>query len=491
MSLVNSVKAFLVIGGAQIANMAISIIRVKIIAVLMGPYGIGMLGLFNSVRDSVINIAHLGIPNSGVKTLSQEDRESQKLAEIQGSIFISLFLQGALAFFVIWIFEDQLNKYIFDGKLASWELLLVGASVWLALIGFAILTILQAFRRISEIAKYAVYGSLIGSSLGVFFIFIYEEKAIALFLLSLALGQIIVGGLLILKSKDIFIIKLTSFRVILRHWINMSRLGISLMLSGVALTLTMLVMRSYIQRAIGIDAVGQFEAAWVLSITLIALFLNTMAADYFPKLSSIIGDNFKVHETVNNHIQIVLFLAGPLIILFIGFAPWLVSLLYSKDFFDSHIILQWFMIGNYFKLICLSFSYIILSKGYGRLYLALEVIFSISFALIFWILFIDLSVLAIGPAYVAAYLIQICFLYYFIGKLVRFKLYCQTIIIMIYNLAVLIVVMCAAQYSQIMGAYLALLFFLIGLVIGYRFLIKDLGSENTFKKLLSRLINKT
>ena len=308
--------------------------------------------------------------------------------------------------------------------------------------------------------------------------------------MSLAIGQIIAGGFLILKSKDIFIASFTDFRTMLQHWIKMSRLGISLMLSGMALTLTMLLMRSYIQKAAGIDAVGQFEAAWVLSITLVALFLNTMAADYFPKLSSIINDNLKVHETVNNHIQLILVLAGPLIIFFIGFAPWLVSLLYSPEFSDSQMILQWFMIGNFLKLICLSFSYIILAKGYGRLYLLVEIVFSLCFATVSWLQFNNLSVIATGPAYVVAYIVQICLLYYCILKLVKFKLFSRTSLLISYNFLVITFVMFIANYSQIMGACFAFLFFLIGLVAGLKFVIKDLDSNHPLISSLNHLFNK-
>ena len=146
MSKIKSTKAFLIIGGAQIVNMTISIIRVKVIAVLMGPFGIGILGLFNSIRDSVINIAHLGIPNSGVKTLSQENSGSPRFAEIQGTIFASLFIQGVIALLIILIIDQQISNYIFDNKVERWQLAAVGLSVWLALIGFAILTTLQNFQ---------------------------------------------------------------------------------------------------------------------------------------------------------------------------------------------------------------------------------------------------------------------------------------------------------------------------------------------------------
>ena len=490
MSFLKSTRSFLIIGSAHAINLVISIVRVKVIAVLMGPSGIGLLGLLNSVRDSVINIAHLGIPNSGVKTLSQENRENTKFAEIQGAIFTSLFIQGGFSFFIFWILEDHINGYVFDSTLEKWQLLAVGSAIWLALTNFAILTILQAQRKISEIAKVDVIGSLIGSSLGLFFVVSYGEKALALFVLALAIGQMIAGGGLILKVKNIFIVRLTTFKIIVQHWIEMFRLGISLMFSGLVLTLTLLLIRSYIQKEVGLEAVGQFEAAWVLSITLIAVFLNQMAADYFPKLSPIINNNLKVHQTVNHHIQLILVLAGPLIIIIIGFASWLVSLLYSQEFSDSKIILQWFMVGNYFKLICLSFSYILLAKSYGRLLLFLEIILSVCFAFFSWLHFSDLSVLAIGPAFVIAYAVQAFLLYFCVAKLVQFKFTAQTITLMAYNAVALIIVMFAAHHSHVIGVCFSLLFFLIGLLIGLMFfdLIFKLKYKfyNLFKSFLGK-----
>lgn len=489
-SVINSVKAFLVIGGAQVANMVISILRVKIIAVMMGPYGIGVLGLFNSFKDSFVNIAHLGIPNSGVKTISQAQGDTEKLAEIQSAIFLSLFIQGAISMLVIWAMKQHINSYIFDHKAEAWHLAVVGFSVWMILTSASIITTLQGLRRVSEIAKVTVYGSLIGTILGLSFVFFYREQALALFVFSLALGQLIAGVVIISKSRDIIIPRYISFKNSLRHWLNMSKLGVSIMLSGMTLTLTMLLMRAYFQKTSGFNAVGQFEAAWVLSITYLAFILNTMAADYYPKLSSIINDNLKVKQTVNNHLQLIIVLSGPLIIVMIGFAPWLVGLLYTNEFSDSGVILQWFMVGNFFKLLCLTYSYILLAKGAGGLFLLLEICFSLCFAFFSWLQFSEFSVIATGPAYLTAYIIQICILYCCIIKLVKFKLDLWTKILKFCYLVAIVFVMFVAQHSPLYGACFSSLFFMVGLIIGFRFLITSLDSSNPLVIKLKRYVKK-
>lgn len=60
----------LVIGSAQVVNFALSIIRMKVIAVLFGPAGIGLLGIYNNLKQMVGNAAGLGMASSGVRQIA-------------------------------------------------------------------------------------------------------------------------------------------------------------------------------------------------------------------------------------------------------------------------------------------------------------------------------------------------------------------------------------------------------------------------------------
>jgi PST family polysaccharide transporter len=56
----------LLIGGSSGVNVLISLLRVKAFALLLGPAGVGLLGVLQSLADLVRSAAELGINSSGV-----------------------------------------------------------------------------------------------------------------------------------------------------------------------------------------------------------------------------------------------------------------------------------------------------------------------------------------------------------------------------------------------------------------------------------------
>ena len=59
-------------GGVQFFNILISIIRTKLIAVFIGPAGMGIIALLNSTLSLISSISGFGIETSAVKNISED-----------------------------------------------------------------------------------------------------------------------------------------------------------------------------------------------------------------------------------------------------------------------------------------------------------------------------------------------------------------------------------------------------------------------------------
>ena len=53
-------KGTTLFGGVQIFKIVISVIRSKILAIFLGPAGVGILGLLSSATDFVYSLSNLG-----------------------------------------------------------------------------------------------------------------------------------------------------------------------------------------------------------------------------------------------------------------------------------------------------------------------------------------------------------------------------------------------------------------------------------------------
>ena len=57
-------KSSSIMGGSQVVSILVGMVRVKLVAVLLGPVGIGLLGIYRSIMELATNLAGLGINTS-------------------------------------------------------------------------------------------------------------------------------------------------------------------------------------------------------------------------------------------------------------------------------------------------------------------------------------------------------------------------------------------------------------------------------------------
>ena len=86
-------KSFSIVGSAQIVNIVIGILRTKLFAVFLGPTGVGLLGLFQSIVDIIKNVTGLGLNVSAVKFVAEANAEKDN--ELVSAI-IAILKNGVL-----------------------------------------------------------------------------------------------------------------------------------------------------------------------------------------------------------------------------------------------------------------------------------------------------------------------------------------------------------------------------------------------------------
>src|SRR5260370_13673465 len=63
-------KSAVLIGGSSALNVALGIIRSKAMALLLGPAGFGLMGLYMSISNLAQSIAGMGVNSSGVRQIA-------------------------------------------------------------------------------------------------------------------------------------------------------------------------------------------------------------------------------------------------------------------------------------------------------------------------------------------------------------------------------------------------------------------------------------
>ncbi|EHO71873.1 hypothetical protein HMPREF9140_00814 [Prevotella micans F0438] len=392
-------------GGVQGLNILIGIVRNKLVAMILGPNGMGLISLFNSTIKLVSDSTSFGISMSAVRNIS-EDFDRQNIEKLEADVALVRswsFLTALLGMFVCIAFSPLLSSFTFSWHGHTLHFIFLSPIVAMTAITGGELAVLKGVRRLKALAGISVY-SVIGALLvSVPLYYIYKERAIVPSLVIMAFIQM---ALTIAVSYKIFPLRLSLSRSVLRQGYSMIRLGIAFVFAGILGSGADFVIRSYISNVAGIDTVGLFNAGYMLTMTYVGTVFSAMETDFFPRLSGVSSLGFTFNRTVSNQIEVMLLLVSPLLVVFTFTLPILLPLLYTGKFLPALGMIQIIVLAMYFRALKLPVEYIPLAKGDSLSYLFLEAFYDIVLVVLVIILFRKFGLTGAGVAVTLAGIID-------------------------------------------------------------------------------------
>lgn len=425
---INSIKKTLknttVVGGSQIINIFVNVVKTKCIALFLGASGVGLIHLFTTTIALVQSFSNLGLGISGVRDLSEAYNDKDQLAmpkkvrvlkywvifsSIIGIIFTILFSKQLS----IWTFGDA--TYSINFSILSIIILINGLSVMYS-------SIIRSARRMIDFGKVTVFSSFISAIVAIFMYYFFSEEAIIPVLIISAIISLIIN--IIFSSKIIIDTDLVSMSLkeVFFDGLGMVKLGAFTVFTSFISLATLYYVRVSIRDTMGIDYVGYYAAATTLTITYMGLIFSSMAADYFPKLSAINKDNQALNKAILDQTKIILLLGTPLILLMFTFSDYIIPILYSKEFILSRVLLLWMLLAVFFQLISFPIGYVFLAKSKGKVFIFTQSQWNIVFIIgAFLSLKFDYGLEGIGIAFCTAYLLGLIVNIFIIKRVTNLK----------------------------------------------------------------------
>ena len=430
-----------------------SVLRTKVAAYLLGPAGVGLIGLFQNLMMTGSALASLGFGTVGTRQIAEAvgDDDPAAVATARRALFwgtLGLALIGAAAF---WLLRDALAEQILgDSGFAD-------AVGWLAL-GVALSVasgsqraLLIGLRRVGDIARVAILSALVSSALGIAALWLWGEEGILAFVISAPFANFLLGHWFVSHLPKVSGPR-TGLLQLVDQWKTLARLGSAFMVAGVTVTVGQLAVRTLVQRELGAEPLGYFQASWTISMTYIGIVLQAMGADYYPRLTATIRDHAASNRLVNEQSEVALLLAGPLFLAMIGGAPWVIELLYSSEFTDAIRVLRWQVLGDILKVASWPLGFILLAAGDARAFMLTESLAILVFAGLTWVGLPLVGIEATGIAFVGMYVIYLTVVFVLARRRTGFSwdrgVYMQLVLL----IGMALVVFVAASWSKWLGA---------------------------------------
>lgn len=474
-----------IIGGASIVGILVGIIKTKVLAVLLGPAGVGLMGLYQSIMHTAYTFAGCGLDTSGVRQIAASSGNQHVLALIRRSLLWGNLLLGGIGTALLLLAREPISELVFNDTAHVREIGWLGAGVFFSLLASSHMAILQGLRRIGDVARVNILASLTGLIVGVLIIWWLRQDGIHWFVISAPMTSFIVASWYasrLPKTEDD-----NDWSTIIREWQPMLRLGIPVMAAALITLVTQLLARTLVMRELGLEASGYFQASWAISMTYIGFVLGAMATDYLPRLTEAIHEPERANRLVNEQTEMGLLMAAPVLLAMLTFSPMLIELLYAESFAPAAEILRWQVMGDIFKVIGWPMGFVVLALGRGDLFVATQLNWNVIYLSCLWFGIEKIGLIVVGVGFLAAYVIQLGLVRLVVGRLINFSSHKRDVmlfLLLVISSAVLL--MSTYQWNDIvfpLGAFLTLCF------AGYSLWRLDqlLSLTSSFSRLVSRI----
>ena len=357
-------KATALFGSVQFYSVLMQLVRTKFVALLLGPSGVGIIGLITSTITLISGFTDLGLKNACVREIAKA-KNKESLIRTSKSVAFFTGITGSL---IAALCSKKLSQYLFSSDDYSGVFISLAIVVFFTHASNANLAILQALQRRRTFAKVNVVVGLISTLTSLLFYY--------------ALGLHGVVGALISTSIITYSYSLyhtyqgrIDIEELANFWVSarpLVLLGLSISMAGIASNMSNYSIRLLVSKVFSEEQLGFYTGSSSFINSYLGLILAAMAMDYFPRISQI-STKKELSENVRQQMLIALSIIAPLLVALISFMEEAILLLYSSSFLPMTHLSRLFAIGAVLKIVGWALGYVLLTKASGKIFLVNEI----------------------------------------------------------------------------------------------------------------------
>lgn len=372
-------KATSLFGGVQVFQIIISIIRSKFVAVLLGPAGMGINGLLNSTTGMIASLTNFGLGTSAIKNVAAANAtgDTKRIGTVVGVMRKLVWITGALGALITLVFSPWLSELTFGNRDYTLAFVWISVTLLLNQISTGQGVVLRGMRQLKYMAQASLSGAVLGLIVSVPIYYKWGIDGIV--------PAIIVSSVVSLLrtwyfSRKVKIEKVeTNKETILKEGKGMLTMGFMLSLSGMITLAASYIIRIYISNTGGVEQVGLFAAGFAIINNYVGMIFTAMSTDYYPRLSAVNEDISQIKKVVTQQAEIAILILSPIIVSFLIFSPVVIRILYSNQFLPIVSMINWAIIGMFFKAASWAMGFILYAKGDSSMFIKTAFGFNVIF----------------------------------------------------------------------------------------------------------------
>ncbi|SES03871.1 O-antigen translocase [Pedobacter rhizosphaerae] len=412
-------KVFSLTAVSTLVKMLTGLVSVKVVAVIIGPSGIALLGQLNSFATIIMVVASGGI-NTGITKYISEYRNSNSdiIKLLSNALKITLACSIVCGLFMI-VLSGYLSRKIMLSNDYKYIFVIFGATVFLYALNGLISSVLNGYKEFKLFVVVNIIGSLGGLIFTLSFVYFLGLKGA---LISAVTFQSVMFLISLIMIRKLPWVKQEYFNQPVDKQTLLKYLHYSLMTFVTAATapVAQIILRGHVIANISATEAGWWEAMSRISNMYLLVITTSFSVYYLPRLSEINNIQIIRKEIINSFKIIVPVLIAGFSILYIG-RFLVIKLLFSTEFLQMEKLFLWQLLGDFFKITSWLLAYLMIAKAMTRAFIITEVFFTIFYLATAYLLMSEKGVLGIVQAYAVNYFVYLIIMLALFRKTLFYK----------------------------------------------------------------------
>ena len=458
-------KATAILGSVQLFNILIAVVRNKCISILLGPAGMGIMGLLTSATGTITGFTNLGITFSAIKNIASayEKGDYTTLGKVLYVLQRCIWTTGLLGAIVCLSLCRQLSQWTFGNTDFTISFAFLSISLLLTQLTNGNLLILKGCRNINYYAKANVWGNFLSLFITVPLYFWLGIDAIVPALILFSIPTFLCAYFY--RSR----LRLVQIRTERGEFKEISK---DILIAGIAFSaaeffplIASFYIRTFISNNGGLTDVGLFSAGFAILNGYVGMIFTAMSTDYIPRLSAVSDDDHQLELVINQQIEMSILLLFPLIVLFVIFGKLMILILYSSQFYPMIEMIYWGGLGMLFKVPNWCFGCILIPKRESKAYFYFSILSALFYLGMNMLLYSVWGIKGLGISFLLSHIFDASVSYWYINRKYQINYKIKTILELL-GMGVVIVTVIIFQSSQLVTWIIYTLDFCVCILAG-------------------------
>jgi len=344
----------------------------KIIAIYIGPQGIGLVGNLRSFFNTIQSIGSVGFHKGIIKLTAENKNDRAKLSKILSTSF---FIGGFVVFFIsiiLFSFASFWSELILNSTSYTSVIRIFAFALPFHIANYFVLAVINGFEKYRIYILINIISNILSLLLTIFFILKFNINGLLHAVILMPAFGIIISCIIISKHGNflsLFKIKnieLNTFKTLFEY-------SLMAIITSILVPPTLIAIRNHIVDVNNLTSAGYWESMNRISNYYLIFTSSLLSLYLYPKLS-IAKDSISFKKNIITIFKTLIPLMTTGLISLYFLRVFIIKLLLAENFIPMESLFFWQLLGDFFKISSSILAYQFFAKKMTKDYIITEII---------------------------------------------------------------------------------------------------------------------